>query len=70
MQDNDVVADRQADGTYRIRRWHARDGALLPIPGHEGTYDEAEMYRRLDDLRSTGDTWVRDTPTGARLVQP
>jgi len=56
MLDRDVVAERQRDGVYRIRRWHASDGRLLPIPGHEDLYDEEEMYRRLNQLRWTGDT--------------
>jgi hypothetical protein len=69
MQDNDVVADRLGDGRYKIRRWKG-DGALLLIQGHEDIYDEEEMYRRLNQLRSTGDTYVRDSPTSARRVQP
>ena len=40
------------------------------IDGHEDLYDEEEMYRRLNLLRATGDTYVRDQPTTARLVQP
>lgn len=70
MQDNDIVADRLTDGRYKIRRWREADGALLPIHGHDDIYDEEEMYRRLNQLRPTGDTYVRDTPTSARLVQP
>lgn len=70
MQDGDVVADRRDDGSYIIRRWRARDGALLPIDGHEDSFDEEEMYRRLNLLRATGDTYVRDQPMSARLVQP
>jgi hypothetical protein len=70
MQDGDIVADRRDDGSYVIRRWRATDGALLPIDGHEEPYDEEEMYRRLNLLRSTGDTYVRESPTGARLIQP
>jgi hypothetical protein len=70
MQNNDIVADRRPDGLYVIRRWRASDGRLLPIDGHEDLYDEEEMFRRLNLLRRTGDTYVRDTPTDARLVQP
>ncbi len=70
MLDGDIVADRRDDGSYIIRRWRARDVALLPIDGHEEAYDEEEMYRRLNLLRGTGDTYVRDKPTTARLVQP
>ena len=70
MQDGDVVADRREDGSYIIRRWRASDGRLIPIDGHEDLYDEEEMYRRLNLLRATGDTYVRDQPTTARLVQP
>ena len=69
MQDGDIVADRRDDGRYIIRRWRASDGALLPVDGHDESYDE-EMYRRLNGLRRTGDTYVRDRPTTARLVQP
>ena len=70
MQDGDVVADRREDGSYIIRRWRVSDGRLIPIDGHEDLYDEEEMYRRLNLLRATGDTYVRDQPTTARLVQP
>jgi len=70
MHDNDIVADRLADGRYTIRRWREADGALLPIHGHDDLYDEEDMYRRLNQLRSTGDTYVRETRAGARLVQP
>jgi hypothetical protein len=70
MQNNDIVADRLTDGRYKIRRWRQADGALLPIEGHEDIYDEEEMYRRLNQLRRTGDTYVRDTASAARLVQP
>jgi hypothetical protein len=70
MRDNDIVADRRSDGRYTIRRWRASDGRLLPIDGHEDLYDEEEMYRRLNQLRASGDTYVRDTPTDARLLQP
>ena len=70
MQDGDIVADRRDDGSYIIRRWRTNDGVLLPIEGHEESYDEEEMYRRLNILRETGDTYVRDQPTTARLIQP
>ena len=65
MLDGDIVADRRDDGAYIIQRWRANDGGLLPIDGHEDLYDEEEMYRRLNVLRSTGDTYVRDQPTTA-----
>lgn len=70
MEDNDVVAERQSDGRYQIRRWRRSDGALLPIQGHDGLYDESEVYRRLEALRPTGDTYIRDSPGSWRLVQP
>ncbi len=70
MQDGDIVADRREDASYIIRRWRSSDGALLPIDGHEETYEEEEMYRRLNVLRKTGDTYVRDQPGTARLIQP
>ena len=70
MQDGDIVADRRDDGSYIIRRWRASDGALLPVAGHDDSYDEEEMYRRLNRLRSTGDTYVREQPTTTRLIQP
>lgn len=70
MQDGDIVADRRDDGKYIIRRWRSSDGALLPIDGHDEPYDEEEMYRRLNVLRNVGDTYVRDTPATARLIQP
>ena len=70
MEDGDIVADRRKDGSYIIRRWRASDGALLPINGHEDPCDEEDMYRRLNLLRATGDTYVRDTPITARLIQP
>lgn len=70
MEDNDVVAERQSDGRYRIRRWRKADQTLHPIPGHEELYDESEMSRRLEILRTSGDTYVRDTSHSMRLVQP
>lgn len=70
MQNNDVVAERQADGRYRIRRWRESDQTLFPIPGHDELYEEADMYLRLNQLRASGDTYVRDTPHSARLIQP
>lgn len=70
MQNGDIIADRRDDGRYIIRRWRAIDGALLPVDGHDECYDEEEMYRRLNSLRSTGDTYVRDQPTTVRLIQP
>ena len=70
MLDNDIVADRRSDGRYAIRRWRAADKQLVLIDGHEDLYDEEEMYRRLNVLRRTGDTWVRESPAPARLIQP
>ena len=70
MQNNDVVADRQPNGQYCIRRWREVDGFLLPISGYESLYSETELYRHLDELRPTGDTYVRDSPHSLRLVQP
>jgi hypothetical protein len=58
------------DGLYRIRRWRAADGSLQAIDGHEELYDEEDMYRRLNRLRRTGETYVRDKPWMARLIQP
>jgi hypothetical protein len=69
MHNGDIVADRRDDGSYIIRRWRANDGALVPIDGHEEWYDEEEMYRRLNLLRPTGDTYVREQPRAARLVE-
>ena len=70
MLDQDIVADVQSDGRYKIRRWQASDRQLIPIEGHEELYDEEEMYRRLNQLRATGDTYVRASPSVLRLVQP
>jgi hypothetical protein len=70
MQDGDIVADRRDDGRYIIRRWRASDGALRPVDGHDEPVDEEEMYRRLNQLRSTGDTYVREPPAQLRLIQP
>jgi hypothetical protein len=69
MVNGDIVAEPQSDGRYKIRRWHA-DGRLMPIEGHDDLYDEEEMYRRLNRLRATGDTYVRDSPMVVRLIQP
>ncbi len=68
MLDRDIVAEPQADGRYKIRRWQADDGRLMPIDGHDDLYDEEEMYRRLNQLRATGDTYVRDSPMVLRLI--
>jgi hypothetical protein len=70
MRDNDIIAERRPDGTYVIRRWRAADNRLVSIDGHEEFYDEEEMYRRLNQLRPTGDTYVRENPSEARLIQP
>jgi hypothetical protein len=70
MEDGDIIADRREDGSYIIRRWRATNGALLPVDGHDESYDEEEMYRRLNLLRNTGDTYVREQQTTARLIQP
>jgi hypothetical protein len=66
---NDVVAVHLASGRYRIHRWRVADDALLPIAGYEETYEEAEMLRRLTDLRSEGDTWVREQNGTERLIE-
>jgi hypothetical protein len=70
MLDGDIVAEPQSDGRYKIRRWHTDTGRLIPIEGHDDFYDEEEMYRRLNRLRATGDTYVRDSPMVLRLIQP
>ncbi len=70
MQDNDIVAEPQEDGRFIIRRWSASDNKLMPVEGHEDSYEEAEMYRRLGELRPTGDTYVRERSGLLRLVQP
>ena len=70
MRDGDIVAVRAEDGQFTIRRRRERDGALFPIVGHEDRYDEEEMYRRLNVLRATGDTYVRESSSDIRLVQP
>jgi hypothetical protein len=49
-------------GRYRILRWDELEGEMLDIAGHEGMFDEREMYRRLKQLRHSGDTWVADWP--------
>jgi hypothetical protein len=70
VQDNDILAQRLDDGSYRIRRYRASDGRLIPIDGHDAIYTEEEMYRRFDQLRSTGDTYVSERPGIARLIGP
>ena len=70
LLDSDIIADRQPDGRYIIRRWNADDRRLIAIVGHTDTYDEAEMRRRLDELRSTGDAYVREREDILRLIQP
>ena len=45
---------------------------MVQIPGHEDLYDEFDMYRRLKQLRSSGDTYVAewsDRPDVLRLVE-
>ena len=62
MRDHDIVAVRQPDGRYQILRWDELAGQMLQIPDHGDLYDELEMYRRLKQLRSSGDTYVADWP--------
>jgi hypothetical protein len=72
MQDNDIVAVRQPNGRYQILRWDELEGQMRQIPGHEDLYDEFDMYRRLKQLRSSGDTYVAewsDRPDVLRLVE-
>ena len=68
LQDHDIVADRQPDGRYVIREWV--NGRLTPIRGYSPMYQETEMYRCLDELRSHGDTYMRESPDILLLVQP
>jgi hypothetical protein len=68
MQDHDIVAERLPDGRYVIRRWEAATHRLVEVEGSRASYDEAEMYRRLDELRAGGDTYIRDRPDVLRLV--
>lgn len=46
-----------------MRRRRASDGAVLRFDGHNESYDEEEMYRRMNLLRNTSDTYVREVPT-------
>jgi hypothetical protein len=62
MQDYDIVAVRQPNGQYQILRWDELAGQMRRIPGHDDLYDEHEIYGRLDQLRSSGDTYVADWP--------
>ena len=71
VQDYDVVADRQMDDRFTIRRWIR--GELKVIDGYDGLYTESEMFQLLRELRPSGDTWVRDSPVAQpnifRLVE-
>jgi hypothetical protein len=60
VQDYDIVADRQMDDRFTIRRWIR--GQLVKIDGYDGLYTESEMLGLLDELRPSGETWVRDSP--------
>jgi hypothetical protein len=60
VQDYDIVADRQMDDRFTIRRWIR--GQFVRIDGYDGLYTEPEMLQRLDELRPSGETWVRDSP--------
>jgi hypothetical protein len=60
VQDYDIVADRQMDDRFIIRRWIR--GQLVKIDGYDGLYTESEMLGLLDELRPSGETWVRDSP--------
>jgi hypothetical protein len=71
IQDYDIVADRQADDRFTIRRWVR--GELKIIDAYDGLYSESEMLQRLAELRPSGSTWIRDSPVAQpnkfRLVE-
>ena len=67
MDDLDIVAAKQKDGLWLIRRWSEFQHDLVEIPGHDGRYTEGEMHRCLEYLRLTGKTFLHDE-TGLRLI--
>ena len=69
MLDDDIVAIRQPDGRYIIRRWQRRVEHYESLDGHDASYDEADAMRRLRELRSIADTWVVHPPDAPRLVE-
>ena len=71
IQDYDIVADRQEDDRFTIRRWIR--GELKTIDAYDGTYTESEKLQRLAELGLSGTTWIRDSPVAEpnkfRLVE-
>lgn len=70
LLDGDFVGEWRPGGLYRIRVWNAARKMFAPVPGHEEEYDEVELLRRFDALRSSGDTWIQDGNEILRLIQP
>lgn len=68
--DGDFVGERKENGLYRVGRWNADSRTLIPVPGCEDECDEAELLRRFDALRPTGDTWIQEVNGLLLLVQP
>jgi hypothetical protein len=58
MQENDYLAVRQQNGLFKILR--LTGGERVPVRGHEDEYDEAEVRRRLTQLRASGNCWIHD----------
>ena len=71
MRDKDIVAIRQPDGRYILRRWMLAQNVeeWSFIEGYGDTYDEAQTLQVLNQLRVTGDTWILDRPRQPRLVE-
>jgi hypothetical protein len=68
IQHGDVVAQRQPDGQFVMRRYEA--GSLRPIPGYGNLYDEIAMYRALKELRTVDDAsiFIDDGISGAEFA--
>lgn len=67
VEDLSIIALKQADGRYILRRWSEHQGMLLVIPGHDGRYLEPDLHRQLDGLRLTGKTYIH-RPDGYERV--
>ena len=60
MQDNDICAERQANGRYTIKRFNETSGECEPDEGYEGTYDESAVDKIGED--EGVDVWKRKPP--------
>lgn len=68
LQDFDAVATPLPEGVFTVRRWDARERALVPIAYYEDRYEMTRLHELLDELRGSADTYVRESDVRLRYV--